>query len=529
MGSGSSKDASSSGGARKARARMARVFSSPCFGSHSDPFREQKQQIKRSRAVTCTAEVNSESVGGNHGSCQKNQRAQGGMPALTSADGEQSEEDQDDTVQNHLGVISSSSSGTLPSINQSTSSASRMRSRFGFIPDGIGFKLNKAVSLGSSAAHSLFSAGFPITRGNGGGSDRSLDGNGTQDYAAVGTGSSQNVIRANVRAESTTTPTACRNRVGIENSEVGHSFRRHGTQEPLDGNVRFSRTLSVGRFRDRVLRRTPFSEGLFTPALLDVSSVHSTQQASARRILSGTRRPTSSSTTITESHSDSLGSRLYRSASSMDRNEGNSSETLQHREASNRDVLEHTSAFLERRRRIRSQVRALQRLGSRFDNLSDHDRSCILSGQHRTGRCTCTTGNRAGNSDDHASTGASISRIVMLAEALFEVLDEIHQQSVVLASRPSFSSIGSVPAPEEVVECLPVKVYIKAKHQIDEAAQCYVCLVEYEEGDRLRILPCNHEFHLTCIDKWLKEIHRVCPLCRGDVCRSDASNSGKLS
>lgn len=38
--------------------------------------------------------------------------------------------------------------------------------------------------------------------------------------------------------------------------------------------------------------------------------------------------------------------------------------------------------------------------------------------------------------------------------------------------------------------------------------RCYICLVEYEEGDCLRILPCRHEFHLTCVDKWLKEIHR---------------------
>ncbi|KAK1325449.1 E3 ubiquitin-protein ligase AIP2 [Acorus calamus] len=110
----------------------------------------------------------------------------------------------------------------------------------------------------------------------------------------------------------------------------------------------------------------------------------------------------------------------------------------------------------------------------------------------------------------------------MLAEALFEVLDEIHQQSVVLSSQPSVSSIGSTPAPKEVVECMPVKIYTKPhKNQSEESAQCYICLVEYEERDLMRILPCHHEFHRTCIDKWLKEFHRVCPLCRGDVCRSD--------
>ncbi|KAG8100931.1 hypothetical protein GUJ93_ZPchr0164g26839 [Zizania palustris] len=183
------------------------------------------------------------------------------------------------------------------------------------------------------------------------------------------------------------------------------------------------------------------------------------------------------------------------------------------REATNQDQLEHRSAILERRR-IQSQVASSPKIGQ----------------QHRTGNCNCRASSRPGNSDEETNTRSSISRIVMLAEALFEVLDEIHLQSAALSSRPSFSSIGSVPAPKEVVERLPVQVYRRSlKHQNEEAAQCYICLVEYAEGECVRILPCNHEFHLTCVDKWLKEIHRVCPLCRGDVCRSNASRIGKAS
>ncbi|XP_076906215.1 uncharacterized protein LOC143562226 [Bidens hawaiensis] len=154
-------------------------------------------------------------------------------------------------------------------------------------------------------------------------------------------------------------------------------------------------------------------------------------------------------------------------------------------------------------------------MGNRFENLSGHERSCILSGQHRTGHCTC----RLNNQDPNAR--GSMSRIVLLTEALFEVLGDIRQQSTVSSSRPALSSIGSVPTPTEVVEALPVKRYRKlSKHLNEDDAQCYICLVEYEDGDEVRVLPCHHEFHRSCIDKWLKEIHRICPLCRGDVCKS---------
>ncbi|GKV10525.1 hypothetical protein SLEP1_g21874 [Rubroshorea leprosula] len=423
----------------------------------------------------------------------------------------------------------------------------RFLSRFNLIPGNVSFRLSRAASLGSSRAYPVSPTSLAMLndeneiRLQSGTARNFVDGISNQhprtlmqrpedssrdipasncsssfhgnlsisptNEGAGGDGSTRVAVDVNSHS-----PRVFNELDGIENR---FTDRRIGGREPADQNVSFSRTLSVGRLRDRVLRRSSQSDLAFCPVQQGREARDARQRSETLTLRGETR--------VLASPPPSSAPAASSSSGSIFNMENHEVEASRSREARYHDLLEHRSNFLERRRRIRSQVRALQRLGSRFENLSGHERSCILSGQHRSGRCTCRVNNRDLNSNDDTNARASISRIVMLAEALFEVLDEIHQQSVVLSSRPSVSSIGSVPAPNEVVESLPVKIYAKShKLQTDEAAQCYICLVEYEDGDSLRILPCNHEFHKLCIDKWLKEIHRVCPLCRGDICRSDS-------
>ncbi|KAM6926889.1 uncharacterized protein PEZ65_010337 [Lycodopsis pacificus] len=49
-----------------------------------------------------------------------------------------------------------------------------------------------------------------------------------------------------------------------------------------------------------------------------------------------------------------------------------------------------------------------------------------------------------------------------------------------------------------------------------ENTQCQICFCDYTDGEKLRMLPCFHDYHVQCIDRWLKE-NTTCPICRANL------------
>ncbi|CAF0746455.1 unnamed protein product [Brachionus calyciflorus] len=77
--------------------------------------------------------------------------------------------------------------------------------------------------------------------------------------------------------------------------------------------------------------------------------------------------------------------------------------------------------------------------------------------------------------------------------------------------------------PRSALKKIPTKKYQKT----DKYDTCPICLNEYEEGVKIRILPCEHAYHIECIDKWLLRNNRLCPVCKRRVIPGDSESENE--
>lgn len=87
---------------------------------------------------------------------------------------------------------------------------------------------------------------------------------------------------------------------------------------------------------------------------------------------------------------------------------------------------------------------------------------------------------------------------------------------------PSSSTTSYNPSPrlantgikKKALKTFPTRSYSTELKIPSLDTECVICLSEFTNGDKVRILPkCNHGFHVRCIDKWLSS-HSSCPKCR---------------
>lgn len=133
---------------------------------------------------------------------------------------------------------------------------------------------------------------------------------------------------------------------------------------------------------------------------------------------------------------------------------------------------------------------------------------------------------------DQVITQMDIARMTRNASRHLDVESIFKLPTMIYRCQPIMPRNPSIPEDREVASSWMI-VEGNTESQMTSAAEhapvedpkeedaCVICLERYEEGDHLRVLPCNHSFHVGCIDRWLSGSHSFmecdtsgCPTCK---------------
>jgi len=91
-----------------------------------------------------------------------------------------------------------------------------------------------------------------------------------------------------------------------------------------------------------------------------------------------------------------------------------------------------------------------------------------------------------------------------------------HRRLILSTLRPPQSPGAS----EDIVDRLESCTYEDIREDVEEVyseqEQCAICLGSWEPTDTIKVTPCKHIFHQSCLATWLQHA-RTCALCRTDI------------
>jgi len=144
----------------------------------------------------------------------------------------------------------------------------------------------------------------------------------------------------------------------------------------------------------------------------------------------------------------------------------------------------------------------LQEIEDQIANTSIDD-NIIQEGRKPTTSSTPSTGNASARRSPQVVTEDSVDPDNMTYEELQQLGETIGTESKGL--------------PEDMIALLKSSTYkIRIFSRKEKHDECVICCMAYKNRDKLTTLPCQHQYHQTCVAKWLK-INKVCPVCNKGV------------
>ena len=83
------------------------------------------------------------------------------------------------------------------------------------------------------------------------------------------------------------------------------------------------------------------------------------------------------------------------------------------------------------------------------------------------------------------------------------------------------------PASKESISALKTFTLESDLMDGNSQASCVICMDEFKKGIKVTELNCKHIFCTNCINKWLGESSRHCPICKSNI--EEVSNKRKRS
>lgn len=131
-------------------------------------------------------------------------------------------------------------------------------------------------------------------------------------------------------------------------------------------------------------------------------------------------------------------------------------------------------------------------------------------------------GGHRDNLDTTAGNSLDANMVVILAVLLCVLVCALGLNSIVRCALRCSSQVrreraaarlANTGVKKKALKTFPVLAYSR-RLNLPVNSECAICLLEFAEGERVRVLPkCDHGFHPKCIDKWLVA-HSSCPTCR---------------